>query len=397
MIRTYKYRLYPTRAQTAALNELLEITRQFYNYALQYRRERWQESRCAVTYNEQAAMWRDWRNETPDDNPLRLLNMSAGQQLLRRLDKAYREFLKGKRGRPRFKGKNRFHALEFRHGDGCKLKLGERVLFYVQNVGDIKVKFHRPLPEGATIQHIVLTRSCRKWYICLQLELPDLAPRAHDGDDFVAGGDIDPLRGQNHVGVDVGLLSLLALSNGATVDNPRWMRQTLSKLRRAQRRLSRRKRGSHRRRKAAFQVARLHEKVTNQRGDFWHKETRKLASTYSLIAIEDLTLGFLTQNGHLALSAHDAALGTFRQILGNKVEETGSQLVPVNPQYTSQVCSGCGAFVPKDLSVRIHACPHCGLTIDRDVNAARNILKRALERLGLSRQDGTWAVAPCVS
>ena len=145
---------------------MLDIARQFYNYALQYRRERWQESRHAVSYNEQAGMWRDWRNETPDDNPLRLLNMSAGQQLLRRLDKAYREFLKGNRGLPRFKAKNRFHSLEFRHGDGCKLKQGERVRFYIQNVGDVKVKFHRPLPEGATINHIILKRSCRKWHVC---------------------------------------------------------------------------------------------------------------------------------------------------------------------------------------------------------------------------------------
>ncbi len=101
MIRTYKYRLYPTRPppvgarqQQTALSEVLEVGRQFYNYALQYRRERWQESRYAVTYNEQAAMWRDWRNERSEDNPLRLLNMSAGQQLLRRLDKAYRAFFR---------------------------------------------------------------------------------------------------------------------------------------------------------------------------------------------------------------------------------------------------------------------------------------------------------------
>src|SRR3954468_13290187 len=98
MIRTYRYRLYPTHQQAATLGEILETACQFYNYALQYRRERWQESRQGVTYNQQAAMWRDWRNEQPDDNPLRLLNMTAGQQLLRRLDKSYREFMKGNRG-----------------------------------------------------------------------------------------------------------------------------------------------------------------------------------------------------------------------------------------------------------------------------------------------------------
>ena len=387
MIRTYKYRLYPTNAQAAALTDLLDVGRQFYNYALQYRRERWQESRYSVTYNQQAAMWREWRNEQPDDNPLRLLNMTAGQQLLRRLDKAYREFLGGKRGLPRFKGKNRFHSLEFRQGDGCKLftdKSG-RTMFYAQNVGDIKVKDHRPLPAGCTIKHILIKRNLRKWVVCLQVECTGARVPQH------------PLG--NPVGIDMGLLSLLADSNGETLDNPRWLRQSLTDMRVAQRKLARRKKGSHRRRKAAYQVARLHEKIANQRSDFWHKETRKLAYTHSLIAIEDLTLGFMTRNGHLALSAHDAALGQFRQLLAYKAEEAGTQVVAVNPKGTSQVCSGCGWLVAKDLSVRVHRCPNpdCRLVFDRDINAARNILQGALEPPGRGGQDLTWPVGASVS
>lgn len=367
MLLTYQYRLYPTRQQQRLLTDMLNVARQFYNYALQYRRERWQESRYSVTYNEQAAMWRDWRNESPEDNPLRLLNMTSGQQLLRRLDKSYREFLKGKRGIPRFKGKHRFHSLEFRHGDGCKLKLGERTLFYVQNVGDVKVKFHRPLPEGAEIAHVILKRSCGKWYVYLQVEYDAPAPAVHTGE--VAG-------------VDMGLSALLTLSNGAKVENPRWLREAQTQLRVAQRRLSRRKRGSQRRRKAAFQVARLHEHVANTRKDFWHKVTRQLANTYSLIAVEELNLTFMTRNEHLALSAHDAGLGMFRQCLDYKAESAGSRVIAVNPRNTSQVCSCCGAFVPKDLSVRVHDCPHCGIVLDRDENAARNVLNLALQSAG---------------
>ncbi|MEO8392501.1 MAG: transposase [Chloroflexota bacterium] len=367
MIRTYQYRLFPTHQQQRTLDDMLDVARQFYNYALQYRRERWQESRYSVSYNQQTGMWRDWRNETPDDNPLRLLNMSAGQQLLRRLDKAYGEFLKGNRGLPRFKGKNRFHSLEFRHGDGCKLKQGERTLFYIQNVGDVKVKFHRPLPGGATIQHVILKRSCRKWYVYLQIEFDAPVLSVHAGEA---------------VGIDVGISALLTLSNGVKVKNPRWLREAQARLRVAQRRLSRRKRGSHRRRKAAFQVAKLHEHVANTRKDFWHKTTRQLADTYSLIAIEDLRLAFMTHNQHLALSAHDAALGLFRQLLTYKAESAGGEVVAVNAYNTSQVCSCCGALVPKDLSVRVHDCPHCGVSLDRDENAARNILSLALESVG---------------
>jgi putative transposase len=371
VIRTYQYRLYPTKAHAAALDTLLETGRQFYNYALQYRRERWEESRHHVTYNEQAALWRDWRNETPDENPLRLLNMSAGQQLLRRLDKAYQGFFRRIKagetpGHPRFKGKPRFRSLEYKHGDGCKLGADTqgRMLFYVQNVGEIKIKYHRPLPAGCTIKHVVIKRSLRKWHICLQLELT---------------GAYTPQRPVNNpAGIDMGLLSLLATADGGTLDNPRWMRQAQADLRVKQRQLARRKKSGHRRHKAAFQVARRHEKIANQRRDFWHKETRKLTDKYDLIAIEDLTLQFMTQNGHLALSAHDAALGQFQQLLAYKAEEAGTPVIAVNPQHTSQVCSGCGVLVPKELKVRTHDCPHCGLILDRDVNAARNILNLVL-------------------
>ncbi len=404
MIRTYKYRLYPTNAQDKGLDFLLWQGRTLYNAALEQRIVAYQERGLAVRYPDQWAYFRDLRHEQPDT--LGKLNATSIQQLLRRLDKAFtaffrRQFHRRRRlvrsadgiekageepGFPRFKGANRFRSLEYRYGDGCKLRTDEhgRPMLYVQNVGDIKVKYHRPLPDGCEIKHVVIKRSLRKWYVCLMIELPDVERPTYTGE---------------HVGIDVGLLSLLAFSDGTALDNPRWLRQSLARLRIAERRKSRRKLGSQRRRKAAYQVACLHDKVANQRADFWHKATRKLANTYSLIAIEDLTLGFMTQNQHLALSAHDAALGTFRQLLGYKVEETGSQLVPVSPQYTSQECSGCGWLVPKALSERVHRCPNpeCLLVLDRDINAARNILKGALELLGLSSQDGTWAAAPCVS
>lgn len=384
-IRTYKYRLYPTKAQVNALGFLLWQGRTLYNAALEQRISAYKEHGESVRYPQQWAYFRDQRREQPDT--LGQLNATCIQQMLRRLDKAFTAFFRRLKagetpGFPRFKSRDRFNSLEFKHGDGCKLRLGERALFYVQNVGELKVKFHRPLPDSATIQHVILKRSNRKWYVCLQVEFEAVAPPEHTGEP---------------VGIDVGLLSLLALSNGETVSNPRWLRTTQSQLRIAQRRLSRRHKGSHRRRKAAFQVAALHERVANQRRDFWHKVTRRLADSYSVIAIEDLTLAFMTRNEHLAKSAHDAALGEFRQLLEYKAESAGTQVVAVNPRNTSQVCSGCGAVVAKELHVRTHDCPHCGLVLDRDVNAARNVLSLALERLGLSRQDITWAVAPCVS
>ncbi|OGG46110.1 MAG: hypothetical protein A3F84_26835 [Candidatus Handelsmanbacteria bacterium RIFCSPLOWO2_12_FULL_64_10] len=371
MRRTYKYRLYPNRAQAKALDFLLWQGRNLYNAALEQRIKTYQETGKGISCPEQWAHFRDQRNANPET--LGKLNATSVQQMLRRLDKSFAAFfrrLKGgeKPGFPRFKGRNRFHSLEYRHGDGCKLRTGEgRPMFYVQNVGEIKVKLHRAVPDEATIKHVILKRSLDKWYVCLSLDMPDPEPVIHEGPA---------------VGVDMGLSSLLTFSDGTTVENPRWFRGNLKKLRVCQRRASRRKKGSHGRRKASRQAARLHGRIANQRADFWHKTTRKVVNKYSLVAIEDLTLGFMTKNPHLALSTSDAGLGMFRQLLCLKAENAGCKVVFVNPKNTSQICSGCGKIVPKDLRVRIHACPSCGLVEHRDVNAARNILLLAVPRPG---------------
>jgi len=366
MIRTYKYRLYPTKAQARTLDFLLWQGRTLYNAALEQRIATYKETGKGVTYSQQWVHFRDLRNANPDT--LGQLNATSVQQLLRRLDKAFVAFFRRLKagetpGFPRFKGRDRFHSLEYRHGDGCKLRFGTRVMLYVQNVGEVKVKYHRPLPDDAAIKHVVIKRRASKWYVCLMLDRPDPVIPEHTGPA---------------VGIDMGLSHLLALSDGTLVENPRWLRHSLAQLRVAQRRMARRQKGSARRRKAAAQVARLHERVANQRRDFWHKLTRQLASTYSLIALEDLTLAFMTTNRHLALSAHDAGLAEFQQLLAYKAEEAGTQVVTVNPATTSQVCSACGVVTKKDLSVRVHVCPDCGLTLDRDVNAARNILMLAV-------------------
>ena len=368
LIRTYKYRLNPTNAQARQLDFLLWQGRNLYNAALEQRITTYHETGKGLKYVDQWAHFRDLRHANPDT--LGQLNATSMQQMLRRLDKTFAAFFRRlkrgeKPGFPRFKGRHRFNRLEYKPGDGCKLRFDAtgRALVYVQNVGEIKVKYHRPLPEGATIKHVVVKRSNRKWYVCFQVEFAAPQPKPREPEP---------------VGIDVGLLRLLTLSNGTQIDNPRWLRESLADLRVAQRRLSRRTKGSNRRRKAAQDVARIHEHIANQRRDFWHKVTRWLVDTYGLVAIENLTLDFMTHNPHLSLSAHDAALGLFRDLLTYKAESAGTEVVAVNPPYTAQVCSGCGQIVVKPLSERIHDCPHCHLRMDRDENAARNILALAL-------------------
>ena len=384
MIRTYKYRLRPNRNQEAILDALFWQARTLYNAALEQRITVYKETGKGVSYPDQWKVFRDERNNNPDIYGL--LNATSVQQMLLRLDKAYSAFFRRIKagetpGFPRFKGYDRFKSVEYRYDDGCKLRYMEngQVRFYIQNVGEVKVIFHRHIPDGANIKHVVVKRVNQKWYVCLMLEIPDK--------------QIAPSQEYAAVGIDVGLKSLIATSDGYLADNPRWLKESLQKLRVAQRKVARRKRGSNRRR----QVARVHEKIANQRMDYWHKLTRELATSYSHIAVENLNLRFMNKNKYLSRSSHDAGLGIFIQLLTYKVEETGGQLVAVNPAYTSQMCSACGEIVEKGLSVRTHECPYCGFVLDRDVNAARNILQKAFYTPGLGVQDLTWAVAPSVS
>ena len=360
MLRTYKYRVYPDEGQQAALKDILDLARWLYNHALAYRRKCWNESRRSVSYTEQAAMWREWRNEPglPDeDNPLRQLNMSAGQQVLRRLDKAYREFLKGKRGRPKFKGWRYFNSLNYKPGDGAAIRDGK---LYIQNVGIISVKWHRDLPAG-DLKNIIILRKASGWYVLFQVECADVMPVASE---------------KPPVGVDVGIHHALALSDGTVIDSPQYLKQSLRKVRVLHRRVARRKKGSKGREQAVRQLAKELEHIANQRRDWWHKVVHWLVNTYGVVVLEDLNITFMLRNGSLSRAAHDVALGIFYDILSDKAFEAGVEVIAVDPRYTSQECSQCGVMVPKDLRVRVHQCPHCGFTADRDVNAALNILYR---------------------
>jgi putative transposase len=373
VLRTYRYCLYPTKEQQGALGEILWGACWLYNRALAYRRKRWNESRYSVSYYEQAGMWKNWRNEEPEDNPLRLLNMSAGQQVLRRLDSNYKQFLQGARGFPRFKKASRFNSVHYKPGDGAQVK-ANRV--YVQNVGLVKVRWHRELPDGQ-LKHIVMLRKPSGWYVLLQMELPEQPVEK----------SVNP-----PVGVDMGITHALARSDGVTIDSPKSLQASLQKLRVLQRALSRKQKGGKNRHKAIQKVARLHEHIANQRSDWWHKTTRQLVDTYGAIVLEDLSLKCMLQNGHLSRAAHDVGLGMFRRLLTYKAINAGCELVFVNPRNTSQACSGCGSIVLKDLNVRVHHCPDCGLVLDRDVNAARNILA-----LGHRVWELTWPVGASVS
>jgi putative transposase len=225
----------------------------------------------------------------------------------------------------------------------------------------IKIKMHRPT-SGTPKTCYLVKRANGHWYALIVCELPVTGDLSHPDDDRPA------------IGLDVGLKVFLADSDGATVENPRFFRTSQASLRRKQRRLCARKKGSRRRGKMARSTAQTHLKIQRQRRDFHFKTAKRYADAYQTIIVEDLNLRGLARS-RLAKSILDAAWGAFLLILSCKAASAGGQVIRVSPRYTTQKCSKCGELVEKSLSVRTHICPSCGYIADRDVNAALNILK----------------------
>jgi len=354
---SYRYRLYPNKKQAKLLDKTLDLHRQLYNMALDQRQYVWRTRKHSLNYYDQANQVKELRTGTD----FAFLNYSSMQRTLRRLDTAFAAFFAGG-GYPRFKAKDRWASATYTFGDGIGFAKNGRLR--VQNIGNVRIFQHRDIPNGAKIKtaQIVRQRATGAWFVTLSLELPSLETGPHPGAP---------------VGVDLGVTTVAALSTGELVKAPRPFREAEQGLRVKQRRFSRRKRGSSGRKKAAHQVSKAHLRIANQRLDFNHKLARRLADEFSLIAVEDLNILGLSKS-RLAKSVHDSAWGQLLALLRYKAERTGAEIVSVDPRYTSQACSCCGSIVPKNLSVRVHHCPDCGLVLDRDVNAAINILNRAL-------------------
>ena len=371
--KTFKYRLYPTKQQHALLDEQLAEACRLYNAALQERRDAWRMARVSVNYYDQANQLKEIRAA----GDLGLVNYSACQDVLRRVNKTFQAFFRrGKAGKktgfPRFKSRSRFDSYTLPvYGDGCKLRDDGKL--YIQGVGGLKVKLHRPV--AGQIKTVTLKRECRCWYACfsVEVEIPEPLPDT---------GEV--------TGIDVGLESFAVLSDGSVIQNPRHYGKAQANLRRAQRKVARRKKGSHRRRKAVRALQRVHAHVRNQRSDFHHRLSRKLVNHYDLIAVEDLHIKGLA-SGMLAKSVNDAGWGGFLSKLSYKAEEAGRELVKVNPTGTSQRCP-CGTAVPKALGERWHQCLACGMSVSREHASALEIL-----RLGLSLRESTWLSGASVS
>jgi len=360
--RAFKYRLYPNANQERELATMRETHRRLYNACLDERKTAYEADKRTVRYTEQSAQFTEARKTNPF---YANINFSSAQATMRRLDKAYKASFKrakgkeGQSGFPRFKGRDRFDSVEFpKYGDGVRLN-GERL--YVQNVGKVRVNLHRAV-EG-TIKTVILKREADKWYVVFSCALPDVP---------ILPTDKPP------VGIDVGLESFLTTSGGEKDPNPRYLKDALPELRRQARAVSRKRLRSKNRRKAVKRLRKIHARVRNLRKEHHHHVASQLVRRFGFIAAERLDIKEMLGNGRLSRSISDAGWAGFLLTLRYKAASAGIAYVEVDARGTSQCCSRCGAVVPKTLFDRRHECSHCGLSLHRDENSAREILRRGL-------------------
>jgi putative transposase len=256
---------------------------------------------------------------------------------------------------------------------GRKLKLSK--------VGSIPIILHRQF-EGSVKTLTIKRTQSEKWFAIFCCEI-ELGKRDEEGECHKSHTTSADMTAKG-IGIDVGVENFATLSNGEVIENPRFITKSEKRLKKLQRRLSRKKKNSANRTKARLRVARLHERISNQRNDFLYKLSRRLTDSYDFIAVEKLNISDMlhdhrSHHSHnLAKHISDASWNSFIEMLTYKAESAGKSVVCVDPKGTSQICSRCGQKVEKTLEVRIHSCPSCGLKLSRDHNAAINILKKAL-------------------
>jgi putative transposase len=387
MLLSYRYKLRPTRAQYRAMDRILEAQRLLYNASLQERVEAWRKAKVSISKIDQNKSLTKIR---AGDETYRAMPVALSRWAIARVDDAMTGFFGrvkrgSKAGFPRFKPMARWRSFGFVEWSGIRLK-GDRLLF-APITGAMRLNMHRPLPEGASIKNCTFTKNGHHWWIAMVADVPVSAE--HSNPDSA-------------VGIDVGVAHLAATSDGEMFVNVRSFDKQRKKLRRAARALARCRRASKQRRKVRAGLARVQRSIANHRSTHLHRVSAELARRYALIGVEKLTLKNMTrsargsadepgtnvrQKSGLNRVMLDASLGRLIQLLTYKAERAGGMVVKVDPRGTSQDCSSCGEKVEKALSERVHRCS-CGTVLDRDVNAAVNILQRALAAHGRAMPPG---------
>lgn len=361
--KSFQFRLLPTKKQAKALQSQLDECRRLYNELLEQRKLAYEELDLSLSKYQQSMLLPLLKGERA---PLTQVHSQVLQNVVDRLDKAFQAFFRRckageKPGFPRFRGMHRYNSFCYPQSGfslvGKELKLSK--------LGRICMKMHRPI-EGAIKTCTLRKNASGDWDVSLSCEVnvEPLAPK------------------QETIGIDVGLEHFATLSNGQEIANPRFFKRGEKTLAKAQRKLAKLKKGTQERRKQGKAVAKIHQRIGNQRKDFCHKESKKIINQYQYICVEDLDIKKMVEGSRFAKSITDVSWNQFRQFLTYKAEEAGRKLGLVNPAYTTQTCNRCKHRQEKKLSERMHTCSQCGYQATRDLNAAQNILALGLDGLG---------------
>ncbi|MEH1838228.1 MAG: transposase [Nostoc sp.] len=377
---TYEFKLSPTQSQIAIFEEWLETHRRVYNYALAERKD-WYKSRscqvnaCSLKHEyiiaadaprpTFASQCKSLTSARKHSEHLRRVNAQSLQQTLRRLEKAFVSMWEQNHGFPRFKKSGRMRSFSFPLL-GVNPLNNEYVKLPV--IGAVKVRQSRDIPDGGTIKQSRVVKRVSGWYVMLTVQWDVSVPQ--------------PIPHGESVGIDVGLTSFIATSNGLLVKRPRFFVDAERKLKLLQQRVFRKRLGSNNWKKAIKKVALLHEYIANCRKDWHRKLSHQVCNNAGIVFVEDLNLVGLSR-GMLGKHCLDAGFGQFFNILEQTCFKRGVYFQKVDSRKTSQICPNCLIETgKKELSKRTHVCSNCSYTTDRDVAAAQVVLQRGLAAVG---------------
>ncbi len=360
MLKTLKCKLYPSKSQALRLEDYREHGRRAFNFFLAQRKDAWEKEQKSITAYDQQKILTQLRHT---DSWWASVPYDVCKDAIKRVDKAYQAFFRRckdptvkRKGAPRFKNKNRYNGFLIAQPHSC-IKDNK-----IHVAGIKKAIRCRGLQEHhGKIKTLCVVFKAGNWYARIVIDTLTDKP------------ELKPVR--SAIGIDLGLHHFMADTNGNTVDCPKHYRKAERLLRVANKAVSRKKKGSRNRKKAIIVLQKKHEHIVNCRNDFLHKLSKQLVSAHQLIVGEKMGIKNMVRS-KLAKSILDAGWDKFNFMLAYKAESAGGQYIEVSNYRNSQNCSDCGEYVPKILDDRTHICPKCGLCIDRDVNAAHNILNR---------------------
>lgn len=364
--KTFRFRIFPSKAQTTKLEITLDLCRFLYNSALQERRDAYKLNRISLNYYDQANQLKEIKESNPEYKDV---HSQVSQDVLKRVEKAFQAFFRriktkqGKAGFPRFQNRQRYNSFTFAQS-GFSLANNRLTL---SKIGKVKIKLHRAI-VGKVKTLTVSRDSCGKWFACFSVETSiEALPKTNKS-----------------VGCDAGITTFLTLSDGVEIDNPRFLKADEKILATAQRRLSKQTKGSKERFKKRKIVAKIHNRVKNRRSNFAHQVSRFLVNNYDQIFFEKLNVLGMVKNHCLSKAISDVSWNQTIQYTTYKAENADRIVGMVNPAFTSQNCSNCGNRQKMPLNVRLYECSNCHISIGRDLNAAINIKRVGLNSLGFA-------------